>query len=407
MLEHVREGRSNPEIADLLGLSQNTVKTHVSSMLAKLEVADRRALAMWDGEPATTASRRAPLLGLPVWAMRAAAAGGVAVLAVVVIGVLSSSAVRGLPGASSAPSASPTPAATEPAPIGSPGRLPTGIAAIDDLVSVITRGDLDGLLALVQYAEVPCQPDGYGPRCDLLGIPDGTMVRGLSMGSCDAGLVEAERVPEVLGGMLDEGGEPLEVWSIYQASAREGGGTVLLFTTASAAAERGPVSLFRARDGLVVGAYSAACQQRVADATWVDRWIVHPADLGHPLDDPPSPRPADSALWVEAITEAGFTLLPEPFLLDWPVTGVDLSRGHLVADDETSSALVDLRSPEVVEAMRALVLDGPPSSIRPGARKIWVTDEALVIVWNWAGNDRLTAAITRRLGDPLVTEPPD
>jgi hypothetical protein len=190
------------------------------------------------------------------------------------------------------PTASPPPSAATVAssgtplatPIGHPGRVPTGIEAVDRLIAAVTAGDLDALLEQVAYAEVPCQNTGYGPRCDVLGVPDGTVVRGLSMGSCDAGLVEEDRVPEVLSGMLTRAGEPLEVWSIYRASAREGGDVVLLFTTRSAAADIGPVMVFHERGGQVVGAYSAACQDRVADPLFVDHWIVHPADLGHPVE---------------------------------------------------------------------------------------------------------------------------
>jgi DNA-binding CsgD family transcriptional regulator len=52
VLEHIRQRRTNAEIAVRLGVSVNTVRTHVSSMLAKLQVADRAELARWRGEPA-------------------------------------------------------------------------------------------------------------------------------------------------------------------------------------------------------------------------------------------------------------------------------------------------------------------------------------------------------------------
>ena len=58
VLEHVRLGMPNAEIATRLGVSVHTVKSHVSSMLAKLDLGDRSELAAWDGEPAE-ASRRA------------------------------------------------------------------------------------------------------------------------------------------------------------------------------------------------------------------------------------------------------------------------------------------------------------------------------------------------------------
>ena len=50
VLEEVRTGATNAEIAVRLGLSINTVKYHVANMLSKLEAEDRRELAAWSGE---------------------------------------------------------------------------------------------------------------------------------------------------------------------------------------------------------------------------------------------------------------------------------------------------------------------------------------------------------------------
>jgi DNA-binding CsgD family transcriptional regulator len=52
VLELVREVQSNPDIAGELGASINGVRTHVSTLLAKLEVPDKPAFAAWDGRPA-------------------------------------------------------------------------------------------------------------------------------------------------------------------------------------------------------------------------------------------------------------------------------------------------------------------------------------------------------------------
>jgi DNA-binding NarL/FixJ family response regulator len=46
VLAQIAEGRSNREIARLLSMSEKTVKTHVSSVLAKLGVADRTQAAL-------------------------------------------------------------------------------------------------------------------------------------------------------------------------------------------------------------------------------------------------------------------------------------------------------------------------------------------------------------------------
>jgi DNA-binding NarL/FixJ family response regulator len=47
VLAQIAEGRSNREIARLLGVSEKTVKTHVSSVLGKLGVADRTQAALY------------------------------------------------------------------------------------------------------------------------------------------------------------------------------------------------------------------------------------------------------------------------------------------------------------------------------------------------------------------------
>jgi DNA-binding NarL/FixJ family response regulator len=47
VLEQIRHGRSNREIARVLGVAEKTVKTHVSSVLAKLGVQDRTQAALY------------------------------------------------------------------------------------------------------------------------------------------------------------------------------------------------------------------------------------------------------------------------------------------------------------------------------------------------------------------------
>ena len=70
VLEELRRGGTNVEIAARLGLSPETVKTHIASMLAKLGLDDRRdTLASWrpdqdrrrvPGAPSGSASTRLP-----------------------------------------------------------------------------------------------------------------------------------------------------------------------------------------------------------------------------------------------------------------------------------------------------------------------------------------------------------
>ena len=94
VLEALREGGTNAEIAERLGVSANTVRYHVSNMLAKLELRDRRALAAWRPEPRRR--RLGGLLMLPaaLWSVGrplawvgvgAAALAGVAVVVVALV----------------------------------------------------------------------------------------------------------------------------------------------------------------------------------------------------------------------------------------------------------------------------------------------------------------------------------
>ena len=75
ILEEVRTGSTNAEIAIKLGISPYTVKYHVSNILGKLELRNRRQIATWQPErepvrlgqliPARVRAFLAPLAFLP------------------------------------------------------------------------------------------------------------------------------------------------------------------------------------------------------------------------------------------------------------------------------------------------------------------------------------------------------
>ena len=126
VLEALRDGGTNAEIAARIGVSTNTVRYHVSNVLAKLELRDRRALAAW--RPDTPRRRLGGVLLVPavVWSVGRPLAwvgAGVAALAGVVVVVVALVALEGIvegdgePRAGVAPPpTTSTPAAPPPAP---------------------------------------------------------------------------------------------------------------------------------------------------------------------------------------------------------------------------------------------------------------------------------------------------
>ena len=87
VLEELRKGGTNAEIAVRIGIGPETVKTHISNMLAKLHLDDRQQLAAWREEDAPR--RRwllAPFLLRPLVAVGVVA--GVAVVIVIILVLL-------------------------------------------------------------------------------------------------------------------------------------------------------------------------------------------------------------------------------------------------------------------------------------------------------------------------------
>ncbi len=125
VLDALRDGGTNAEIAARLGLSAETVKTHISNMLTKLELRDRRALVAW--RPEGRRGRLGALFALPaaLWSLGrplvwvgagAAALGGVVVVVVALVALEAVVEGDSDPSAAVAPPTDPTPAAPAPAP---------------------------------------------------------------------------------------------------------------------------------------------------------------------------------------------------------------------------------------------------------------------------------------------------
>ncbi len=136
VLEELRRGGTNAEIAARLGITLDAVKFHISNMLGKLALENRRELAAWRPEPRR---RLFGLLAVPgaleplgrvlVWA-GVAAAGTAAVAVVAVVLLVLSTLDDGEQQLAQAPTATatPTPTAT-PAPAAAAAPTPTSTPA--------------------------------------------------------------------------------------------------------------------------------------------------------------------------------------------------------------------------------------------------------------------------------------
>ncbi len=68
VLEELRKGGTNGEIAERLGLAPETVQTHVARMLSKLDLDTRRQLTAWQPErPGVRRRVRSLLAPLAFW----------------------------------------------------------------------------------------------------------------------------------------------------------------------------------------------------------------------------------------------------------------------------------------------------------------------------------------------------
>ena len=153
VLEALREGGTNAEIAARLGLSLDTVKYHISNMLAKLELRDRRALASWRPDPERR--RLGAVLAVPavLWAvvgrplvwvgLGTAAVAGVAAAVVAAVGVVVVAFVLATGDSDASPFAASSQSAPEPV-----VSCDSGIAVTNPATNTELVGDCEALLGL-------------------------------------------------------------------------------------------------------------------------------------------------------------------------------------------------------------------------------------------------------------------
>ena len=153
MLEALRDGGTNAGIGARLGLSLDTVKYHISNMLAKLDLRDRRALAAW--RPDAQRGRLGAVLAVPavVWSVvgrplvwvgvGTAAVAGVAVAVIAAVGVVVVAFVLATGDSDASPFAASSQSAPEPV-----VSCDSGIAVTNPATNTELVGDCEALLGL-------------------------------------------------------------------------------------------------------------------------------------------------------------------------------------------------------------------------------------------------------------------
>ena len=182
VLALLRQGLTNEEIAQRLGISLDGAKWHVSEILMRLGVESRHEAALWS--PASTQRSRFAILLAPIGALHklklsalgyaagAAVAGGAAVGATLLLwGVVATSGDR---------------AATSPAT--TPDALArSGIPEVDRAIDLLVHQDVDGLVSLVAFEPIGCsveQTVGSPPPCPP-GAPERSPVDVFPMYECE------------------------------------------------------------------------------------------------------------------------------------------------------------------------------------------------------------------------------
>ncbi|MEX2247548.1 MAG: helix-turn-helix transcriptional regulator [Dehalococcoidia bacterium] len=190
VLELLRRGLTNEEIAGQLGISLDGAKWHVSEILSRLGVDNRQEAALWPqgGDRHWWSAAFAPLRvgreAVPGWGAKG---GGGVVIGAAGVGValLAWGIIAGGDD--------------------EPGASRTGVPAVDDTIQLLVRRDVDGLMGRVRLTTIGCsveQTIGSPPPCQP-GTPDGTPVEAFPVGYCEGTyLTDDDAVHSALGAAL-------------------------------------------------------------------------------------------------------------------------------------------------------------------------------------------------------------
>ena len=211
VLDLLAKGRSNPEIADTLGVSLDGAKWHVREIMGELDVPTREDAAEWwreyNGLPARFRRFAGGILGVGSfrWIAGAAAAGGVIGGAAVLVALISITgdsdpSVSGTGDLASVTSTttagtSPTPVVTAAptwVPVRTAGVHPVGTrsgdAIVDAVISAVESSDGPAFHAMLAPEPIGCIAAQYArwPECPA-GEAEGSLVDSVYNFACEAG----------------------------------------------------------------------------------------------------------------------------------------------------------------------------------------------------------------------------